>query len=130
MTPRKIEGNTSNVSSSNTIRVNSPGMTLRKVEVPASNTVTVPTITVDSEAISQQQKKEVSVANSRQERPEQTNLYGDTGEDDLPESRTELNEESGVSLPSVNNLKAMFSRTGVSDDSSIKRVRPINTVFM
>lgn len=49
---------------------------------------------------------------------------GDTQEHDLPESRTEFNEEYGsIELPSVNRLKAMFGGSKFEEkDSSIKRV--------
>ncbi|XP_060597174.1 uncharacterized protein LOC132751058 isoform X2 [Ruditapes philippinarum] len=62
---------------------------------------------------------------SPRERPEPTFLKGDTREQDLPESRTEFNEEYGsIELPSVNRLKAMFGGIKSSDkDSSIKRVQ-------
>ncbi|XP_053386168.1 titin homolog isoform X2 [Mercenaria mercenaria] len=59
------------------------------------------------------------------EKPEPTYLIGDTKEQDLPESRTEFNEEYGsIELPSVNRLKAMFGGIKSDDrDSSIKRVQ-------
>ena len=49
---------------------------------------------------------------------------GITSEQDLPESRSEYNEEYGaIELPSVNRLKAMFGGDKSQDkDSSIKRV--------
>ncbi|XP_060078348.1 titin-like [Ylistrum balloti] len=53
-----------------------------------------------------------------------TTIIGQTSEAELPESRTELNEDSGIKeLPSVNRLKAMFSNP--ADESSIKRVHSI-----
>ncbi|KAK3578099.1 hypothetical protein CHS0354_007810 [Potamilus streckersoni] len=51
--------------------------------------------------------------------PQPTHLVGLTSETELPESRTEFNEEYSVELPSVNRLKAMFSN---DDSSSIKRL--------
>lgn len=54
------------------------------------------------------------------------NIYhtGITSEQDLPESRTEFNDEYGaIELPSVNRLKAMFGGDKSTEkDSSIKRV--------
>ncbi|XP_052259685.1 uncharacterized protein LOC127864044 isoform X4 [Dreissena polymorpha] len=56
------------------------------------------------------------------EKPEPTFLKGITSESDLPESRTEFNEEYSIELPSVNRLKAMFGGTKQTEkDSSIKR---------
>ena len=57
---------------------------------------------------------------SIRERPQPTIMIGSTGEEDLPESRTELNEETGVELPSVNILKQLFANSG--EDESFKRV--------
>lgn len=64
---------------------------------------------------------------SIRERPQPTVMIGTTAEDDLPESRTELNEESGVELPSVNKLKQLFGGSG-GDDSSFHRVS-IDSLF-
>ncbi|KAJ8320676.1 hypothetical protein KUTeg_002263 [Tegillarca granosa] len=60
---------------------------------------------------------------SIRERPLQTVIVGTTSEEDMPESRTEVNEETGVELPSVSRLKAMFSHSKPQDDDgSLKRV--------
>ena len=64
---------------------------------------------------------------SIRERPQPTVLCGETIEDELPESRTEINEDVGVELPSVNRLKAMFSHVK-EDDSSLRRVGGIASV--
>ena len=50
-------------------------------------------------------------------------IQGTTDEKDLPESRTEFNEEEygSIELPSVNRLKAMFGQSN-EPDSSIRRV--------
>ncbi|KAK3082766.1 hypothetical protein FSP39_004717, partial [Pinctada imbricata] len=61
---------------------------------------------------------------SIRDRPPPTVLCGETLEDDLPESQTEINEEVGVELPSVNRLKALFSHAK-EDDSSLRRVHSI-----
>lgn len=65
---------------------------------------------------------------SIRERPQPTVIIGTTAEDDLPESRTELNEETGVELPSVNRLKALFGGSGGAEDSSFQRVS-IDSIF-
>ena len=56
---------------------------------------------------------------------------GTTNEKDLPESRTEFNEEYGsIELPSVNRLKAMFGQSKQMDgDSSLRRVGTISIIF-
>ncbi|WAR09719.1 hypothetical protein MAR_034795, partial [Mya arenaria] len=60
------------------------------------------------------------------EKPEPTFLKGITSEKDIPESRTEFNEDYTIELPSVNRLKAMFGGTKSTEkDSSIKR--PVST---
>ncbi|XP_069107714.1 LOW QUALITY PROTEIN: titin homolog [Argopecten irradians] len=65
-------------------------------------------------------EQDVSSVNQIKLRAPPTTIIGQTSEWDLPESRTELNEESGIKeLPSVNRLKAMFSNP--ADESSIKR---------
>ncbi|KAL4217154.1 hypothetical protein ACF0H5_023608 [Mactra antiquata] len=61
-------------------------------------------------------------------KPEPTFLKGDTKEQDIPESRSEYNEEYGsIELPSVNRLKAMFGgvKEDKNKDSSIKRIHSI-----
>ncbi|XP_076087561.1 uncharacterized protein LOC143057986 isoform X3 [Mytilus galloprovincialis] len=57
---------------------------------------------------------------SIRERPQPTVIIGTTGEDDLPESRTELNEETGVELPSVNRLKQLFAHSQ-EEEAAFKR---------
>lgn len=60
---------------------------------------------------------------SIREKPQQTQMFGESSEMDIPESRTEFNEEMGVAeLPSVNRLKALFSTGKGNDSSSVKRV--------
>ncbi|XP_052812701.1 muscle M-line assembly protein unc-89-like isoform X2 [Mya arenaria] len=60
------------------------------------------------------------------EKPEPTFLKGITSEKDIPESRTEFNEDYTIELPSVNRLKAMFGGTKSTEkDSSIKRIHSI-----
>ncbi|VDI42353.1 Hypothetical predicted protein [Mytilus galloprovincialis] len=61
---------------------------------------------------------------SIRERPQPTVIIGTTGEDDLPESRTELNEETGVELPSVNRLKQLFAHSQ-EEEAAFKRVHSI-----
>lgn len=63
---------------------------------------------------------------SIREKPQQTQMFGESSEMDIPESRTEFNEDMGAAeLPSVNRLKALFN-TGKGDDSaSVKRVHSI-----
>ncbi|XP_048756355.2 uncharacterized protein LOC125667072 isoform X5 [Ostrea edulis] len=59
---------------------------------------------------------------SIREKPQQTQMFGESSEMDIPESRTEFNEEMGVAeLPSVNRLKALFSTGKGNDSSSVKR---------
>ncbi|XP_056010091.1 uncharacterized protein LOC125667072 isoform X12 [Ostrea edulis] len=63
---------------------------------------------------------------SIREKPQQTQMFGESSEMDIPESRTEFNEEMGVAeLPSVNRLKALFSTGKGNDSSSVKRVHSI-----
>ncbi|XP_063412905.1 titin homolog isoform X4 [Mytilus trossulus] len=57
---------------------------------------------------------------SIRERPQPTIIIGTTVEDELPESRTELNEETGVELPSVNRLKQLFAHSQ-EEEAAFKR---------
>ncbi|XP_025093425.1 uncharacterized protein LOC112563549 isoform X6 [Pomacea canaliculata] len=50
------------------------------------------------------------------ERPQPLHLVGQTREDDIPESRAEFDADSGVELPSVSRLRAMFSPNRKEDD--------------
>jgi hypothetical protein len=61
---------------------------------------------------------------SIREKPQQTQMFGESSEMDIPESRTEFNAEMPgvVELPSVNRLKALFSSGKGNDSSSVKRV--------
>lgn len=50
-------------------------------------------------------------------------MFGESSEMDIPESRTEFNEDMGaVELPSVNRLKALFNAGKGDDSASVKRV--------
>lgn len=60
------------------------------------------------------------------ERPQPLHLVGQTREDDIPESRAEFDADSGVELPSVSRLRAMFSPNRKEDDfvdGNFNRVR-------
>ena len=60
---------------------------------------------------------------SIREKPQQTQMFGESSEMDIPESRTEFNEELGaVELPSVNRLKALFNTSKGDNSASVKRV--------
>lgn len=60
---------------------------------------------------------------SIREKPQQTQMFGESSEMDIPESRTEFNEDMGaVELPSVNRLKALFNAGKGDDSASVKRV--------
>lgn len=60
---------------------------------------------------------------SIRERPQQTQMFGESSEMDIPESRTEFNEDMGAAeLPSVNRLKALFNAGKGDDSASVKRV--------
>ena len=59
--------------------------------------------------------------------PEQV---GQTQEEEMPESRAEYDADSGIELPSVSRLRAMFGTTGgrsgnrlEPDEGNFKRVR-------
>nr|XP_022322544.1 titin homolog isoform X5 [Crassostrea virginica] len=59
---------------------------------------------------------------SIREKPQQTQMFGESSEMDIPESRTEFNEELGAAeLPSVNRLKALFNTSKGDDSASVKR---------
>ncbi|XP_061183770.1 uncharacterized protein LOC133191984 isoform X2 [Saccostrea echinata] len=63
---------------------------------------------------------------SIREKPQQTQMIGETSERDIPESRTEFNEEMGaIELPSVNRLKSLFNAGKGDDSASVKRVHSI-----
>lgn len=50
-------------------------------------------------------------------------MFGESSEMDIPESRTEFNEDMGaVELPSVNRLKVLFNAGKGDDSASVKRV--------
>ena len=62
---------------------------------------------------------------SLREKVEPVRLVGHTGEDEVPESRGEYDADSGIELPSVNRLRAMFSSSRKEDDlgeGNFKRV--------
>lgn len=54
-------------------------------------------------------------------------LIGQTSEDDVPESRSEFDTDSGIELPSVTQLKAMFNHPKDVQDSSVKRTKQLPT---
>ncbi|XP_052719615.1 uncharacterized protein LOC128191529 isoform X6 [Crassostrea angulata] len=59
---------------------------------------------------------------SIREKPQQTQMFGESSEMDIPESRTEFNEDMGAAeLPSVNRLKALFNAGKGDDSASVKR---------
>lgn len=63
---------------------------------------------------------------SIREKPQQTQMFGESSEMDIPESRTEFNEDMGAAeLPSVNRLKALFNAGKGDDSASVKRVHSI-----
>lgn len=59
------------------------------------------------------------------ERPLPVLIIGQTQEDELPESRAEYDADSGIELPSVSRLRAMFSNPKEEEfmEGSFKRVR-------
>lgn len=56
---------------------------------------------------------------SIREKPQQTQMFGESSEMDIPESRTEFNEDMGAA---VNRLKALFNAGKGDDSASVKRV--------
>eukprot|EP00105_Crassostrea_gigas_P035123 XP_019919271.1 PREDICTED: uncharacterized protein LOC105319247 isoform X4 [Crassostrea gigas] len=59
---------------------------------------------------------------SIREKPQQTQMFGESSEMDIPESRTEFNEDMGAAeLPSVNRLKALFNAGKGDDSATVKR---------
>ncbi|XP_041374346.1 general transcriptional corepressor trfA-like isoform X2 [Gigantopelta aegis] len=64
---------------------------------------------------------------SLREKVEPVRLVGHTGEDEVPESRGEYDADSGIELPSVNRLRAMFSTRREDDlgDGNFKRIHSI-----
>ncbi|XP_067687580.1 uncharacterized protein [Haliotis asinina] len=68
-----------------------------------------------------------SGVSSIRERPPPTVLVGHTCEDEVPESRGEFDADSGIELPSVNRLRAMFSKPKEEDfgDGSFQRIHSI-----
>lgn len=68
---------------------------------------------------------------SIREKPQQTQMFGESSEMDIPESRTEFNEDMGAAeLPSVNRLKALFNAGKGDDSASVKRVSRNLTISM
>ena len=50
-------------------------------------------------------------------------LIGQSSEEEVPESRSEFDTDSGIELPSVTQLKAMFNQPkDTQGDTSVKRV--------
>ncbi|KAK7113503.1 hypothetical protein V1264_012777 [Littorina saxatilis] len=54
----------------------------------------------------------------RHERPLPTHMVGQTQEEEVPESRAEYDADSGIELPSVSRLRAMFGSNKKEEDSS------------
>ncbi|KAK6166404.1 hypothetical protein SNE40_023104 [Patella caerulea] len=53
---------------------------------------------------------------SVRERPQPVHIVGSTAEEEVPESRGEFDADSGIELPSVNRLRAMFTQQKRDDD--------------
>ena len=52
----------------------------------------------------------------RMERPKPVHMIGQTQEEEVPESRAEYDADSGIELPSVSRLRAMFGKRGREND--------------
>lgn len=63
----------------------------------------------------------------RVERPQPVHMVGQTQEEDMPESRAEYDADSGVELPSVSRLRAMFGKRRDDDlgEGNFKRIHSI-----
>lgn len=62
----------------------------------------------------------------RIERPQPVHMVGQTQEDDVPESRAEYDADSGIELPSVSRLRAMFGKRKEDEEGgNFKRIHSI-----